>query len=119
MRMVSVSGVPIAAPELSVRSDADLRTAAETMLNNKLHEIQVTDADGNVVGLLDETDISRFYLKAADEQQPQPRSRTRPLAARRRPAARRRAVAAYCPYFSFLARNSAIITSRACLGTSA
>ena len=68
MRMVSVSGVPIAAPKLSVRSDADLRTAAETMLNNKLHEIQVTDPDGNVVGLLDETDISRFYLKAADEQ---------------------------------------------------
>jgi CIC family chloride channel protein len=68
MRMVSVSGVPIAAPKLSVRSDADLRTAAETMLNNKLHEIQVTDGDGNVVGLLDETDISRFYLKAADDQ---------------------------------------------------
>ncbi len=72
MRMVSVSGVPIAAPKLSVRSDADLRTAAETMLNNKLHEIQVTDGDGNVVGLLDETDISRFYLKAADDQQPRP-----------------------------------------------
>jgi len=70
MRMVSVSGVPIAAPKLSVRSDADLRTAAETMLYNKLHEIQVTDTDGNVVGLLDETDISRFYLKAADEQNP-------------------------------------------------
>jgi chloride channel protein, CIC family len=68
MRLVSVSGVPIAAPKLSVRSDADLRTAAETLLNNKLHEIQVTDGDGNVVGLLDETDISRFYLKAADDQ---------------------------------------------------
>ena len=65
MRMVSVSGVPIAAPTLSVRSDADLRTAAETMLNNKLREIQVIDADGQVVGLLDEADISRFYLKAA------------------------------------------------------
>ena len=80
MRMVSVSGVPIAAPKLSVRSDADLRTAAETMLNNKLHEIQVTDTDGNVVGLLDETDISRFYLKAADEQSPPkpPPTRTPP-----------------------------------------
>jgi len=69
---VSVSGVPIAAPLHSVRSDADLRTAAETMLNNKLHEIQVVDSDGNVVGLLDETDISRFYLRAADEQHPKP-----------------------------------------------
>ncbi len=73
MRMVSVSGVPIAAPNLSVRSDADLRTAAETMLNNKLREIQVTDVDGNVVGLLDEADISRFYLKAADDQHAPPK----------------------------------------------
>ena len=72
MRMVSVSGVPIAAPTHSVRSDVDLRTAAETMLNNKLREIQVIDADGQVVGLLDEADISRFYLKAADDQQQKP-----------------------------------------------
>jgi CIC family chloride channel protein len=72
MRMVSVSGVPIAAPTLSVRTDADLRTAAETMLNNKLREIPVIDADGQVVGLLDEADISRFYLKAADDQQAKP-----------------------------------------------
>jgi CIC family chloride channel protein len=66
MRMISVSGIPIAAREFSVRSDADLRTAAETMLANKLREIQVTDADGHVVGLLDEADISRFYLDAAE-----------------------------------------------------
>ena len=77
MRMVSVSGVPIAAPNLSVRSDADLRTAAETMLNNKLREIQVTDNEGNVVGLIDEADISRFYLKAADEQHPPPKPPSR------------------------------------------
>ncbi len=50
MRMISVSGVPIAARELSVRVDADLRTAAETMLTNKLREIQVVDATGQVVG---------------------------------------------------------------------
>jgi CIC family chloride channel protein len=66
MRMISVSGIPIAAREFSVRSDADLRTAAETMLANKLREIQVTDAEGHVVGLLDEADISRFYLDAAN-----------------------------------------------------
>lgn len=66
MRMVSVSGLPIAAREFSVRVDADLRTAAETMLANKLREIQVTDADGKVIGLLDEADISRCYLDAAD-----------------------------------------------------
>ena len=51
MRMLSVSGIPIAAREFSVGVDADLRTAAEIMLNNKLREIQVTDAEGNVVGL--------------------------------------------------------------------
>src|SRR4029434_11047893 len=72
MRMVSVSGVPIAAPNLSVRSDADLRPAAETMLNNKRREIHVTDVDGNVVGLIDEADISRCYLKAADDQHAPP-----------------------------------------------
>ncbi len=66
MRMISVSGVPIAAREFSVPVDADLRTAAETMLANKLREIQVTDAEGKVVGLLDEADISRCYLDAAD-----------------------------------------------------
>src|SRR6185312_15614553 len=46
MRMLSVSGIPIAAREFSVRSDANLRTAAETMLANKLREIQVIDAEG-------------------------------------------------------------------------
>jgi chloride channel protein, CIC family len=71
MRMMSVGGIPLAAREHSVRADVDLRTAAETMLTNKLREIQVTDSDGKVVGLLDEADISRFYLKAADEQQRQ------------------------------------------------
>ena len=67
MRTISVSGIPIAARDFSVRVDADLRTAAETMLNNKLREIQVTDAAGNVVGLLDEADISRFYLDSGDQ----------------------------------------------------
>ncbi len=66
MRMISVSGVPIATREFSVGVDADLRTAAETMLANKLREIQVTDATGKVIGLLDEADISRCYLDAAD-----------------------------------------------------
>jgi chloride channel protein, CIC family len=66
MRAISVSGVPIAAREFSVKVDADLKTAAETMLANKLREIQVIDPDGKVIGLLDEADISRCYLDAAD-----------------------------------------------------
>jgi CIC family chloride channel protein len=67
MRMISVSGIPIAARAFSVRTDTNLRTAAETMLSKKLREIQVTDAEGQVVGLLDEADISRFYLEAGDK----------------------------------------------------
>jgi len=74
MRLMSVSGIPLAAREHSLRADVDLRTAAETMLNNKLREIQVIDSDGRVIGLLDEADISRFYLKAADDQQLQDQS---------------------------------------------
>jgi chloride channel protein, CIC family len=67
MRLISVSGVPVASREFSVAVDSDLRTAAETMLANKLREIQVTDAAGQVIGLLDEADISRCYLDAADQ----------------------------------------------------
>jgi CIC family chloride channel protein len=79
MRAISVSGIPIAARATSVRVDSDLRTAAELLLANKLREIQVVDATGQVVGLLDEAEISRCYLKAADQasrprEQPDPRT---------------------------------------------
>jgi CIC family chloride channel protein len=64
MRTVSVSGVPIVGRELQIRADDDLRTAAQLLLQHKLREIPVTDAFGQVVGLLDEADISRYYLNA-------------------------------------------------------
>jgi CIC family chloride channel protein len=64
MRAVSISGIPIASREFRVGVDDDLRSAAETLLNHKLREIPVTDASGQVVGLLDEADISRYYLNA-------------------------------------------------------
>ena len=67
MRAISVSGVPIAARAFSVRPDTNLRTAAELLLANKLREIQVVDTSGQVVGLLDEAEIARCYLKAADQ----------------------------------------------------
>ena len=41
-------------------------------MTNKLREIQVIDAEGQVVGLLDEADISRFYLDAAQTPAPPP-----------------------------------------------
>jgi hypothetical protein len=36
------------------------------MLAHKVREIQVVDTDGKVIGLLDEADISRCYIEAAD-----------------------------------------------------
>jgi CIC family chloride channel protein len=68
MRTVSVSGVPIAGPEHQVKADDDLRTAAEVLLAHKLREIPVTDGAGQVVGLLDEADISRYYLEATHQR---------------------------------------------------
>lgn len=69
MRIVSVSGIPIAARELCVRPEDDLRTAAEALLSHKLREIAVMDSSGQVVGLLDEADISRFYLDATTKNE--------------------------------------------------
>jgi CIC family chloride channel protein len=70
MRPVSLSGVPVVAPELRVGPEDDLRSATQTLLANKLREIPVTDADGQIVGLLDEADISRFYLDATTKTPP-------------------------------------------------
>ncbi|HVZ71464.1 MAG TPA: chloride channel protein [Polyangia bacterium] len=64
MRQVSVSGIPVLGPEQRVRPDDDLRAATETLLAHKLREIPVVDPAGQIVGLLDEADISRFYLEA-------------------------------------------------------
>jgi CIC family chloride channel protein len=70
MRIVSLSGIPVVAPDLRVGPDDDLRTATQTLLTNKLREIPVTDAEGRIVGLLDEADISRFYLEATTKTPP-------------------------------------------------
>jgi CIC family chloride channel protein len=64
MRSVSISGGVIVSRDMRVRADDDLRTAAEALLTHKLREIPVTDNAGQVVGMLDEADISRFYLNA-------------------------------------------------------
>ena len=119
MRMMSVSGVPIAAPTLSVRADADLRTAAETMLANKLREIPVhrrrraggrPARRGRHLALLPEG-----RRRPAGETRRARRPGSLAAVSRRR---RGRRLSVYFS-FSFLARNSAIMTSRACLGTSA
>jgi CIC family chloride channel protein len=70
MRPVSLSGTPVVTPELRVGPEDDLRTATQTLLAHKLREIPVTDAAGQIVGLLDEADISRFYLDATTKTPP-------------------------------------------------
>jgi chloride channel protein, CIC family len=70
MRAVSMSGVPVVAPELRVGPEDDLRSATQTLLANKLREIPVTDDAGQIVGMLDEADISRFYLDASTKTPP-------------------------------------------------
>jgi CIC family chloride channel protein len=64
MRVVSMSGIPVLPPEQRVSPDDNLRTATETLLKHKLREIPVIDSAGQIVGLLDEADVSRFYLQA-------------------------------------------------------
>jgi CIC family chloride channel protein len=49
---------------ITVRAEQDLRTAAELLLAHNLREIPVVDEAGQVVGHLDEADISRWYLQA-------------------------------------------------------
>jgi CIC family chloride channel protein len=63
MRPISLSGVPVVTPEQRVSPEDNLRTATETLLLHKLREIPVIDAAGQIVGLLDEADVSRFYLE--------------------------------------------------------
>jgi len=70
MRAVSMTGVPVVAPAQMVRPDDDLRTATQTLLQHKLREIPVVDLAGQIVGLLDEADISRFYLEASAKTPP-------------------------------------------------
>ena len=52
-------------PVVSVGPTDDLRTATERMVANGLRELPVLDADGRLLGLLDEAEIAEVYLRAA------------------------------------------------------
>jgi CIC family chloride channel protein len=67
MRPVSLSGLPEVPPDVHVSPTDDLRSATQTLLANKLRRIPVTETDGRVVGMLDEADVSRFYLEATGQ----------------------------------------------------
>jgi CIC family chloride channel protein len=51
-------------PPLAVRLDTDLRTAFELMRSNGLRELPVTDPEGRVVGLVDESSIAHAHMSA-------------------------------------------------------
>jgi len=71
MRGVSAIGsISTAGPRIAVRAEDDLRTAALALLQHKLREIPVVDEAGQMIGLLDEADISRWYLDATTKTPP-------------------------------------------------
>jgi chloride channel protein, CIC family len=50
---------------VTVKPDDDLRTAAERMVKSRLRALLVVDGEGRIVGLLDESEIAKVYLRAA------------------------------------------------------
>jgi CIC family chloride channel protein len=52
-------------PAVTLRPDDDLRTAAERMVQSRLRALPVVDATGRIIGLLDESEIAKVYLRAA------------------------------------------------------
>jgi CIC family chloride channel protein len=52
-------------PPVTLRPEDDLRTAAERMVQSRLRALPVVDAAGRIIGLLDESEIAKVYLRAA------------------------------------------------------
>ncbi len=52
-------------PPVSVAPTDNLRLATERMIQNSLSELPVLDANGTLLGLLDEHDVANVYLQAA------------------------------------------------------
>ncbi len=55
-------------PAVTVRPDTDVAEAARLMVAHALREIPVVD-EGLIVGFLDQADIAKVYLRAADKQE--------------------------------------------------
>ena len=51
-------------PPVTVRDTDDLQRALERLLEHDMREIMVTDAEGRIVGFLDENEITRVYHEA-------------------------------------------------------
>jgi CIC family chloride channel protein len=52
-------------PAVLLRLEDDLRTAAERMVESRLRALPVVDVAGRVLGVLDESEIAKVYLRAA------------------------------------------------------
>jgi CIC family chloride channel protein len=52
-------------PSPALRPDDDLRTATERLLASGTQELPVVDADGKVLGFLDQAQVAKVYLEAA------------------------------------------------------
>jgi CIC family chloride channel protein len=52
-------------PAVTLRLEDDLRTAAERMVRSRLRSLPVVDGQLRVVGVLDESEIAKVYLRAA------------------------------------------------------
>jgi CIC family chloride channel protein len=50
---------------VTVRPDEDLRVATERMVQNHLRALPVVDPAGHLLGLLDEAEVAKVYLRAA------------------------------------------------------
>jgi CIC family chloride channel protein len=50
---------------VTVRPDEDLRVATERMVQNHLRALPVVDPAGHLVGVLDEAEVAKVYLRAA------------------------------------------------------
>ncbi len=50
-------------PPVFVRSDDDVRTAAERLISNGLRELPVLDGNDAVIGFLDEREVAKIYLR--------------------------------------------------------
>jgi chloride channel protein, CIC family len=55
-------------PPVALGQDDGVRAAFEAMLAQGVRELPVTDAEGNVVGFVDETSIAHAYLAARDRE---------------------------------------------------
>jgi CIC family chloride channel protein len=50
---------------ITVRPDEDLRVATERMVQNNVRALPVVDLAGHLLGLLDEAEVAKVYLRAA------------------------------------------------------